>query len=44
MPTAIYLGFEVDIGMAVTLSAILLVISFLAILVVKTLTAPREED
>ena len=42
MPTAIYLGFEVDIGMAVTLSAILLVISFIAILVVKTLASSRE--
>ncbi len=37
MPIAIYLGFEVDLNVALTLSVILVSISFLAILLVKSL-------
>lgn len=37
MPIAIYLGFEVDLNVALTLSVILVIISFLAILLVKSL-------
>lgn len=38
MPIAIYLGFEVDLTVALTLSVILVCVSFLAILLVKSLT------
>jgi molybdate transport system permease protein len=37
MPLAIYLGFELDLAMALTLAAILLVISFVVLFVVKGL-------
>ncbi len=37
MPIAIYLGFEVDLNIALTLSVILVSISFLSILLVKSL-------
>jgi molybdate transport system permease protein len=37
MPLAIYLGFELDLGVALTLSVILVVCSFLVLLVVKGL-------
>lgn len=37
MPTAIYLGFEVDLQIAVTLSVILVLVSLAAMLLVKTL-------
>jgi molybdate transport system permease protein len=42
MSTAIYLGFEVDLEMALTLSTILLLISFVSMLIVKGI-ASREE-
>ncbi len=38
MPMAIYLGFEVDLNLAITLAVILLTISFLSILVIKGLS------
>ena len=41
MPMAIYLGFEVDINTALTLSVILISISFTALMVVKRLVATR---
>lgn len=41
MPMAIYLGFEVDINTALTLSVILVSISFTALMVVKRLVASR---
>ena len=41
MPMAIYLGFEVDINLAITLSVILLTISFLSILVIKAISQPE---
>lgn len=41
MPLAIYLGFELDFGVALTLSVILLVISFLVLFVVKGLLRQR---
>lgn len=40
MPMAIYLGFEVDLNMALTLSVILVSISFFALLFVKRLIRP----
>jgi len=42
MPTAIYLGFEVDLNIALTLSVILVVVSFGALLLVKGLLARWE--
>jgi molybdate transport system permease protein len=42
MPIAIYLGFEVDFNIALTLSVILVGVSFLAILLVKTLARTDE--
>ena len=36
MPIAIYLGFEVDLNIALTLSVILVSVSFISILLVKT--------
>lgn len=42
MPIAIYLGFEVDLNIALTLSVILVSVSFLSILLVKILA--RGED
>ena len=39
MPMAIYLGFESNLTNAVTLSIILIIISFIALLSVKTLVA-----
>ena len=44
MPMAIYLGFEVDLNLALTLSVILLTISFLSILLIKYVTRPGEYD
>lgn len=41
MPLAIYLGFEVDLNIALTLSVILLATSFLVLLVVKGLLGQR---
>jgi molybdate transport system permease protein len=38
MPMAIYLGFEVNLNLAITLAVILLTISFLSILVIKGLS------
>ena len=43
MPTAIYLGFETNLESALTLSAILVVISFFFLLVIKVLVA-HETD
>jgi molybdate transport system permease protein len=42
MPIAIYLGFEVDLNIALTLSVILVSVSFVSILLVKTLARPGE--
>jgi len=44
MPTAIYLGFEVDLNIALTLSVILVTISFFSILLVKGLVARRTDQ
>ncbi len=41
MPLAIYLGFEMELSRALTLSVILLVVSFLVLLVVKVLLRHR---
>jgi molybdate transport system permease protein len=41
MPLAIYLGFELDLGVALTLSVLLLAISFLVLFVVKGLLRQR---
>jgi molybdate transport system permease protein len=43
MPVAIYLGFEVDLGIALTLSVILVAISFTAMLLVKLLIGRDSE-
>jgi molybdate transport system permease protein len=43
MPTAIYLGFERDLDSALTLSVILVVISFFFLLVIKVLVAYKNE-
>jgi len=43
MPTAIYLGFETNLESALTLSVILVVISFLSLLVIKVLVS-QETD
>ena len=43
MPTAIYLGFEVDIDIALTLSVILVTLSFISILLIKLLALGDEE-
>jgi molybdate transport system permease protein len=37
MPLAIYLGFELDLGIAVTLSVILVTLSFLILFFVRVL-------
>ncbi len=42
MPMAIYLGFEVNINLAITLAVILLTISFLSILVIKAFSQPES--
>jgi molybdate transport system permease protein len=42
MPTAIYLGFEADLDLALTLAVILLAISFVSILVVKAFAGRGE--
>jgi molybdate transport system permease protein len=44
MPLAIYLGFELDLGVAVTLSVILVAFSFLILLFVKALFQRNEEE
>jgi molybdate transport system permease protein len=43
MPTAIYLGFERDLDSALTLSVILVVISFLSLLVIRVLVSHEAE-
>jgi len=43
MPTAIYLGFETNLESALTLSAILVVISFFFLLVIKVLVAHKTD-
>ena len=42
MPLAIYMGFELDLEMAITLSVILIGFSFLALFIVKALL--QKED
>lgn len=44
MPLAIYLGFELDLGVAVTLSVILVAFSFFVLLMVKVVFRRREEE
>jgi molybdate transport system permease protein len=44
MPLAIYLGFEVDLNVALTLSAILILISFVTLIVVKEFLHSRVES
>ena len=41
MPLAIYIGFELDLTVALTLAVILLTISFIALFVVKGLLRQR---
>lgn len=41
MPLAIYIGFEVELGLAITLSVILLTISFLVLFLVKQVLGQR---
>jgi molybdate transport system permease protein len=43
MPLAIYLGFEVELNVALTLSAILILISFVTLIVVKEFLHSRVE-
>jgi molybdate transport system permease protein len=43
MPTAIYLGFERDLESALTLSVILVVISFISLLVIKVLVSHKTD-
>jgi len=43
MPTAIYLGFERDLDSALTLAAILIVISFLSLLIIKLFISHESE-
>jgi molybdate transport system permease protein len=44
MPTAIYLGFERDLESALTLSVILVLISFVSLLVIKVLVSHSNPD
>lgn len=49
MPLAIYLGFELDLNVAITLAIVLIIFSFLTLVLVKSLlhehiAAPAEED
>ncbi len=44
MPLAIYLGFEMDLNTALTLSALLMIASFIVLLTVKALTRQHIED
>jgi molybdate transport system permease protein len=41
MPLAIYLGFEIDLNVAVTLSIILISVSFLTLILVKSFLRQR---
>lgn len=43
MPTAVYLGFESDLESAITLSVILVVISFFSLMVIKVLVSHENE-
>ena len=43
MPLAIYIGFELDLRIALTLSAVLLAIAFTVLLVVKAVLRQRVE-
>lgn len=43
MPLAIYIGFEIDLDVALTLSVILMGLSFLVLALVKLLFQPQEE-
>jgi molybdate transport system permease protein len=43
MPLAIYIGFEIDLHIALTLSAVLLAIAFTVLLVVKAVLRQRVE-
>jgi molybdate transport system permease protein len=44
MPLAIYLGFELDLGVAVTLSVILVACSFLILLLIKVVFGREESE
>ncbi|WP_374686711.1 ABC transporter permease [Promineifilum sp.] len=44
MPLAIYLGFELDLGVAVTLSVILVACSFLILLLIKAVFGREESE
>lgn len=44
MPLAIYLGFEMDLNTALTLSALLMIVSFFVLLTVKALTRQHTPD
>jgi molybdate transport system permease protein len=37
MPLAIYIGFELDLNIALTLSVILIILSFLALIIAKSI-------
>ena len=41
MPLAIYVGFELDMNIAITLSVILITISFLTLMLIKALVPRR---
>ena len=43
MPLAIYIGFELDLRVALTLSAVLLAIAFTVLLLVKAVLRQRVE-
>jgi len=43
MPTAIYLGFEIDLELALTLSVILLSIALITVLIVKAIAARNDQ-
>lgn len=44
MPTAVYLGFESNLESAITLSVILVVISFFSLMVIKVLVSHENEE
>ena len=44
MPLAIYIGFEIDLSAALTLSAILVALSTLILVLVKTLLRGETEE
>jgi len=44
MPLAIYLGFEIDLGQALTLAAIMLAVSFTVLLVIRAALRPQPTE